>query len=86
MSVLDYAGADCAADLAATSCPSEACLRRIRNEFIEMPGLRLTIAQAARLWSLDVDACTAMLDQLVDERVLRRTRDGRYASVSWGGA
>ena len=28
-------------------------LRRIRSEFIEMPGLRLTPAQAARLWGME---------------------------------
>ena len=26
---------------------------RIRGEFLEMPGLRLTSAQAARLWHVD---------------------------------
>ena len=30
-----------------------AVLQRIRGEFREMPGLKLTIAQAARLWQLD---------------------------------
>jgi hypothetical protein len=29
-------------------------LVRVRSEFLEMPGLRLTIHQAARLWSLAV--------------------------------
>ena len=27
-------------------------VRRIRAEFLEMPGLRLTAPQAARLWSV----------------------------------
>ena len=28
-------------------------LQRIQGEFVEMPGLRLTAAQAQRLWGLD---------------------------------
>ena len=32
-------------------------VRRIRGEFLEMPGLRLTLDQARRLWRLeDADA------------------------------
>jgi len=30
---------------------------RIRSEFIEMPGLRLTPAQAAKLWGVDDASC-----------------------------
>jgi hypothetical protein len=32
-------------------------LRRVQGEYIEMPGLRLTIAQAQRLWGLDRAVC-----------------------------
>jgi hypothetical protein len=53
-------------------------LRRIRGEFLEMPGLRLTIQQARRLWRLDETACEAVLDALVDARFLARTRDGAF--------
>ena len=28
-------------------------LRRAQAEFLEMPGLKLTVAQAARLWHFD---------------------------------
>jgi len=31
--------------------------RRVREEFREMPGLRLTPAQATRLWGLEQDVC-----------------------------
>ena len=53
-------------------------VRRIRGEFLEMPGLRLTLAQARRLWRLDETACDAVLGALVDARFLARTRDGAF--------
>lgn len=53
-------------------------LRRIRGEFLEMPGLRLTQAQARRLWGLDESACRALLDALVEAKFLFRTRDGAF--------
>jgi hypothetical protein len=53
-------------------------LQRIQGEFIEMPGLRLTAAQAQRLWGLDRDACSALLGTLVDAKFLARTRDGSF--------
>jgi hypothetical protein len=53
-------------------------LRRVRGEYIEMPGLRLTPAQAQRLWGLDRDSCDALLGALVDAKFLFRTRDGAF--------
>jgi hypothetical protein len=53
-------------------------VRRIRGEFLEMPGLRLTPEQARRLWRLDETACEAVLGALVDARFLARTRDGCF--------
>ena len=41
--------------------PREDVLRRIQGEYIEMPGLRLTVAQAQRLWGLDRAVCDAVL-------------------------
>ncbi len=40
----------------------ERIVYRIREEFREMPGLRLTPAQATRLWGLEHDACRAVID------------------------
>jgi|SRR5579864_2580869 len=37
----------------------------VRGEFLEMPALRLTAAQAQRLWHLEQDACAAVLAKLV---------------------
>jgi hypothetical protein len=61
--------------------PSDDVLRRVKGEFLEMPGLRLTEAQARRLWGLDQDACTALLGALVDANFLFRTRDGAFMRV-----
>ena len=56
----------------------EDVLRRIQGEYREMPGLRLTKAQAQRLWGLDRAACDAALGALVETRFLFRNRDGAY--------
>ena len=42
-------------------------LRRIQGEYLEMPGLRLTVAQACRLWQVDAATCERVLAQLVRE-------------------
>ena len=56
----------------------EDALRRVQGEYIEMPGLRLTTAQAQRLWGLDRAVCDALLGALVEAKFLFRTRDGAY--------
>jgi hypothetical protein len=56
-------------------------LRRVQGEFLEMPGLRLTEAQARRLWNLDAPTCSAMLDALIATRFLFRTQDGSFMRV-----
>jgi hypothetical protein len=53
-------------------------LKQVQGEYIEMPGLRLTTAQAQRLWGLDRAACDALLGALVDAKFLFRTRDGAF--------
>ena len=50
----------------------------IRSEYLEMPGLSLTRAQAQRLWGLDPKTCETLLDQMVSARFLRRTPDACY--------
>ena len=57
-------------------------LRRVKGEYLEMPGLRLTAAQAQRLWGLDSQACDALLGALVDINFLYRTRDGAFMRAS----
>lgn len=56
----------------------EDILCRVQGEYLEMPGLRLTEAQARRLWGLDAASCAALLGALVDARFLFRTRDGAF--------
>ena len=54
----------------------EPIVYRIREEFREMPGLRLTPAQATRLWGLERDTCRAVIDSLVACAFLRWTPAG----------
>ena len=56
-----------------------AAVTRVRAEFIEMPGMRLTIPQASRLWGLDQGACRAVVDTLVHGGFLYRTCAGLVA-------
>jgi hypothetical protein len=56
-----------------------AALRRVKGEYLEMPGLRLTPAQAQRLWGLDRESCQALLGALVDTKFLCQTRDGAFS-------
>lgn len=57
-----------------------ALLARIRGEYREMPGLRLTLHQACRLWQLDGATCLELLEQLVKERCLYRMHDDTYSA------
>jgi len=59
----------------------EGLARRVAAEFREMPDLRLTTAQAGRLFDLRTDVCARLIDRLVRDGVLRRDREGRYATV-----
>lgn len=57
---------------------SASACQRVRGEYREMPGLRLTEAQAARLLGLDLRVCCDVLAILVTEGFLGRTQDGRF--------
>jgi DNA-binding IclR family transcriptional regulator len=56
----------------------EDLIRRVRSEYLEMPGLKLTPAQASRLWGLDPSTAQRLLGTLMDSQFLTRTRDGHY--------
>ena len=58
-----------------------AVVNRVRGEFIEMPGLRLTLPQASRLWGLEPSACENVIDVLVRAAFLRWTPAGMVARV-----
>jgi len=45
---------------------------RIWGEFNEMPGLRLTLEQASRLWDVDPVRLSSVLQELVEMAVLRQ--------------
>ena len=59
-------------------CEVDDVLLRVRGEYLEMPGLRLTPAQAQRLWGLDAMAAQSVIQALVDARFLRRRPDGTF--------
>ena len=50
-----------------------------RAHYIEMPGLTLTLEQAARLWACDLGLCRDVLATLVDARFLVRTANSAFA-------
>lgn len=56
---------------------------RIHAEYEEMPGLKLTLPQAARLFNLEPARCAQALDALVNVGVLRT--DGRTFLHARGG-
>jgi len=60
--------------------------RRIEGEYLEMPGLILSVEQAQRLWALDQPSCELYLAALVRTRFLRMTADGRYVRADRSAA
>ena len=57
----------------------ERLVQRVLSEFREMPCLRLTAAQAQRLFGLRADVGQRLIDSLVQQGLLRLDEDGRYA-------
>jgi hypothetical protein len=60
-------------------------MKRIRAEYLEMPGLRLTVEQARRLYGIDEATCRLVLDALVESEFLCVKPDGTYARLTEGG-
>jgi hypothetical protein len=56
--------------------------RRAEGEYLEMPGLKLTAAQASRLWHLDPAASATLLDTMVEAGLLYKTKDNAYLLLS----
>ena len=54
-------------------------VQRVKAEFNEMPGLTLTVHQAARLWALDLTFCAAILAALEDAKFLVRIHNEVFA-------
>ena len=53
-------------------------LDRIICEYLEMPGLMLSLDQARRLWMLEREETLVLLSELVETGFLRLTRDGLF--------
>jgi DNA-binding IclR family transcriptional regulator len=53
-------------------------VRRLKGVFTEIPGTRLTVADASRLSGLDRPVCQLLLMALEDAHFLERRRDGLY--------
>jgi hypothetical protein len=68
------------AEKTATSWKGE----RLRAEYLEMPGLRLTVEQMRRLCGIERAICSVVLDLLVDEKVLCVRSDGHHARLTTG--
>ncbi len=62
----------------------EALIRRVRGEYREMPGMRLTIGQAMRLWDLDRQVCEKALNSLIASHFLEVDEHGRYRKTHSG--
>jgi hypothetical protein len=59
----------------------DAVADRVRAEFVEMPGLSLTVHQASRLFGLDHDICRGVIDRLVRADFLRWSPTGAVARL-----
>jgi hypothetical protein len=59
----------------------EQLLERVLAEFREMPCLRLTPAQAQRLFGLRADISSRVIETLIRAGHVRLDPDGRYAAI-----
>jgi hypothetical protein len=64
--------------------PHNTLLTRLRAEYLEMPGLRLTLEQAQRLCGIERALCKATLDALVADKFLCVKSGGAYARLTDG--
>jgi hypothetical protein len=53
-------------------------IQRVRSEFDEMPGLRLTFKQALVLFDLEPACCERVLGALLRSGFLLRTKSGQF--------
>jgi hypothetical protein len=62
--------------------PYRQAFDRLRAEFLEMPGMRLSPEQVARLSGVPRDICQCVLEDLVRAGFLRRWSNGSYGRSS----
>ena len=67
-----------------SATPPDRLRDRIRGEYLEMPGLHLTMEQMQRLCTIERSVCQIVLDALVDEKFLCVTSGGAYARATEG--
>jgi two-component system OmpR family response regulator len=71
-----------AAHLAARSLPHQAetlsLTERVKVNYLDLPGLSLTVRQAQRMWGFDEEICERVLEGLSKEGFLIRDDDGQY--------
>jgi hypothetical protein len=60
------------------SVPLAALLQRVREQYQDTPGLKLTKPQATRLFGVAPSVCAATLRALVMENFLSRREDGLF--------
>jgi hypothetical protein len=58
----------------------DSLVARVRGEYCEMPGLRLTVSQACRLWHVDISTCEMLFEQLVREGFIYKTEKSAYTA------
>jgi hypothetical protein len=61
--------------------PPESLVARVRGEYFEMPGLRVTLAQACRLWQVDVSTSETLFEYLLRVGFLCKTDSGFYIAA-----
>jgi len=59
-------------------------VERVRSEYLEMPGMRLTPPQLQRLLGIGPSLCDALLESMVQSRFLAVRADGTYVRASDG--
>ena len=62
----------------AAAAPTDLDSLRIRNEFLDLPGLSLSVSQVARMLGLRSEHAAAILETLVSEHFLTQAPAGSY--------
>ena len=55
---------------------------RLRNEFLAMPGLTISVPQVARMFGLRSEHAAAILESLAHEQFLTHLANGAYRRAS----
>lgn len=59
----------------------ETLIMRMQGDFLDRPGLELTLPKAQKRFGVDETTCEAVLDVLTDASVLARTHEGAYVRL-----